>query len=818
MPVRSLERIAEIAKRQYLTIAILIALTPSQVRAEEPPVGTASPKAVDPATTIWFDRPGTRFVEGFPLGNGRLGMTVLGGVENERIVLNEESVWSGSVFDDNRPDAHKNLPKIRQLLLEGKNPEAEALAHQTFTCRGRGSGHARAANLPFGCYQTLGNLHLTFSKPPGETAGYLRLLDLQNAVTTVEYRIGDAQFKREHFVGAPDQVGVIRLTADKPGALIFSVGMDRPERFATKTEGANELLMTGTLPNGQGGDGVHYAARIRVLAVRGNVKASGKTLTVTGADQALVLFAGETDYAGVAPRERKVADPVAMTKAVIDAAASKSYEQIKADHVADHRKFFDRVSLMLLDDRAESEQSMALPTDKRLQAFNKGVNDPAFITLFFNYGRYLLIGSSRPGTLPANLQGIWAERIQTPWNGDWHLDINVQMNYWPAEICGLGDCHVPLLKFIESLQEPGRKTAQAYYNANGWVAHVIANPWGFTAPGEHASWGSTTSGSAWLCEHLWEHYAFTQDRAYLEWVYPIMKRCAMFYLDILIEEPKHNWLVTAPSNSPENAFRMKDGRTAHTCMGPTVDMQLLRELFGNCIRAAELLEVDQAFCNDLAEKRSRLAPNQIGPDGRLQEWLEPYDEPQPTHRHVSHLYGLFPYYELTPQASPALAAAARKSLVRRGFGRDCGWSTAVKANFWARLQEEQQAHSYIRRLVGRNSLPNLFSAVWPNRVFQIDANFGGTAAVAEMLLQSHGGEMRLLPALPAAWPEGSVKGLRARGGFEVDIAWKDGRLTEARIRCSLIGRPCRIAYGGKALEIEAGKGRDYILNGDLTLK
>ena len=765
----------------------------------------------DSSLILRYEKPARHFTQSLPLGNGRLGMMVFAGLGKDRIVLNAESVWSGSPSDDNRSDAYKQLPNIRRLLQQGKNDEAERLVNQTFTCKGKGSGHGNGANVPFGCYQVLGNLTMEFETDPNSATDYRRQLDLSTALADVRYRLDGVSYHRRYFTSAPDQIGVIRLTTDSPASLTFDISLDRPERFSTEGTADNELLRTGQLNNGQGGGGVKYAARIRVITTGGNVTVTGNRLKVRSANAATILFAAETDYHGVVPRDRKIDDPRAKTAEVIAAAAAKPYETILADHIADHRLFFDRVSISLNDGKSTSRQNALSATDKRIKAFAETAEDPALVALYFNFGRYLLIGSSRPGTLPANLQGIWAEEIQTPWNGDWHLDINIQMNYWPAEICNLGDCHVPMLRLIEALQRPGRDTAKSYYNANGWVAHVITNAWGFTAPGERASWGSTVSGSAWLCEHLWEHYAFTEDKQYLRWAYPIMKGSAQFYLDMLITEPAHGWLVTAPSNSPENAFRMKNGATAHTCMGPTVDMQILRELFGNCIAAGEILDVDERFRENLKAKRARLAPNQIGPEGRLQEWLESYEEPDPHHRHISHMYGLYPYYELAPQIAPKLADAAGKSLERRGFRGDVGWANAWKVGLYARLLDSNKAYGYLKRLIGLNAFPNLYNACWPGRVFQIDGNFGGTAGIAEMLLQSHAGEIHLLPALPDAWPAGHVKGLCARGGFTIDIEWENGALSQVKI-LSKAGGDCKIRYGNKVIEMKTRKGKLYVLN------
>ena len=762
---------------------------------------------------IWFDSPAANFTASCPLGNGRLGAMMFGGVDEERIVLNESSMWSGSRQEADRPDAFKALPEIRRLLLEGKNTEAQALVDANFTCQGPGS-----AGPAYGCYQVLGNLHLTFQ---GQDAGarvtdYHRELDLDAAIARVRYARDGIVFQREMFASAPDQVIVLRLSGDRAGQISFEARLDRPERFQTVVDGNEGLLMTGQLDNGVDGKGIKYAARIQLLHQGGKVVASGQSIRITDADDVILLIAAATDYRGFAGRQ--LTDPVATTRKDLRKAARKSYEALRAAHVADYQKYFQRVHLELGHDGA----SAALPTPQRVAAFKAGADDPGLAALYFNFGRYLLISSSRPGGLPPNLQGIWAEEIHTPWNGDWHLDVNVQMNYWPAEACNLSDLTPPLFALIDSLQEPGARTAKAYYNARGWVAHVITNPWGFTSPGESASWGAFACGSAWLCQHLYDHYLFTLDRKFLRWSYPIMKGSARFYADMLMEDPKHHWLVFAPANSPENSFRAPDGKDAAIALGTTVYSQMIGYLFSACIESSKALGVDEDFRNELTAKRARLAPTQISSDGRIQEWLEEYPETEVHHRHVSHLWGLYPGDEISLLSSPPLAAAARKSLEVRGDD-SVGWALAYRAVLWARLGDGNHAWRLLHNALapvsshdirydnGGGIYANMFDACPP---FQIDGNFGCTATVAEMLLQSQDGVIQLLPALPDAWRDGSVSGLLARGGIQVDETWKNGTLTRATLRVEK-GGTCHILYRGRTIEIKLAPGKSVVVDADL---
>ncbi|WP_245949307.1 glycoside hydrolase family 95 protein [Echinicola strongylocentroti] len=752
--------------------------------------------AQSPDKSLYFKQPAKNYLEALPLGNGQLGGMVFGNPNSERIVLNEKTLWSGGVQDADRENAHVHLGQIQQYLLQGKNKEAEQLLQENFVSKGDGSGRGKGANVHYGSYQTLGDLWINWQDTASAYSDYTRILDLDRGVATTRWKREGTSFSQIGYVSLTDDVLVVHLTASEKEAISFSLGLDRKENAETYSVDTDQLLMLGELPD-EDTTGMRFASMVKIFPVGGELIQKADQLSLRGADECLIVLAAATDYDIDNPALRG-ADPKEEVLQVINDFKPNGAQ---ARHEKDFGALFERNNFQL--DKHES-RVVSLSTPERLSRYAEGHPDSQLPVLYFNYGKYLLISSSQPGQLPANLQGIWAPEYQAPWNGDYHLDINIQMNYWLAEPLGYGDLAKPLHQFTSNLVENGQKSAKAYYNAPGWVAHVISNPWYFTSPGEGASWGSTMTGGAWLTEHLWEHYRYSLDTAFLAAYYPVLKGAAEFLSSVLIEEPGHQYLVTAPSNSPENAYLKPNGYKGHTVMGPTMDMQICREVFGNTIQAANILGEDQGLVDQLTKKMARLAPNEVGEKGDLNEWLHDWDDADPQHRHVSHLYGLHPYDEITPWGTPELANAAKATLLQRGDG-GTGWSRAWKINFWARLGDGDHALVLLRKLLqpaagdgtkivmsNGGTYPNLFCAHPP---FQIDGNFGGTAGIIEMLFQSHGEQetIRLIPALPAdaSWQAGEVKGMQARGAFTVDFKWEEGKVVSGRIT-SLKGRECSL--------------------------
>ena len=728
---------------------------------------------------LWYDKPASIWEEALPVGNGRLGAMIFGNPFQECIQVNEESLWSGAPINSNNPKAALNLDKIRELILNNQYEAAKKLTSETFV-----GTPPRVRS-----YQTLGNILLDYSIK--DTTSYSRSLHLNKGISTTEFTSEGIRYRQDVFASAVDNVIVAHLSASEEEGLNVLVRFEREKDVQLSVQG-NEILMEGQVMDedsplaGKGGAHMKFAAKLRVLNEGGQIYAKDGGIYIEKAQQATLLLSAATDYNLSQLNFDRNIQPTGVCHQILEQACQYKHKELLARHVQDHANIFNRVSLNLGKTPQDS-----LPTDRRLEAVKNGASDPGLIALYFQYGRYLLMGSSRtPGVLPANLQGIWNKDFNAPWGADFHTNINLQMNYWPAEVCNLSETALPLINFMERLQEPGSVTAKEMYNARGWTVHHLTDPFGRTAVMDGV-WGCFPMGGPWMTFPVFEHYAFTKDKDFLKnTAYPILKSSAEFVLAFLIRAKQAQW-VTAPSNSPENRFiDPVSGKPMDLTYGSTMDIQIITELFNNCILSSRILNEDQSFADTLQQVLRELPPVKVSPSlGGIQEWIEDYQEAEPGHRHISHMLGLHPGTQITP-STPELFKAAQKTIELRlsSGGGHTGWSRAWIINFYARLLDGDKALYHIGELLKKSTHNNLFDDHPP---FQIDGNFGGTAGIAEMLIQSHAPYIYLLPALPEAWPTGSFEGLKARGNFEVSCHWEENKLDKATV-CSLAGEECQI--------------------------